>query len=60
MRFVDFAAYHRFTMTIAPRGMARYKRKKERSFWFVERNLLNGRQFAILEEEFEPCGGRSV
>jgi transposase len=50
VRFVDFAAYYRFTMNIAPRGMARYKGKTERPFWFVERNLLNGRQFASVEE----------
>jgi transposase len=50
VRFVDFAAYYGFTMNIAPRGMARYKGKTERPFWFVERNLLNGREFAGIEE----------
>ncbi|HZF24916.1 MAG TPA: IS21 family transposase [Steroidobacteraceae bacterium] len=50
VRFVDFAAYYRFAVDIAPRGCPRYKGKKERSFWFVERNLLNGRTFASLEE----------
>jgi transposase len=50
VRFVDFAAYYRFSMNIAPRGMARYKGKKERSFRFVEENLLNGRKFASIEE----------
>ena len=49
VRFVDFAAYYRFSMDIAPRGCPRYKGKKERSFWFVERNLLNGRTFGSLE-----------
>ena len=50
VRFVDFAAYHHFAVDIAPRGCPRYKGKKERSFWFAERNLLNGRKFASLEE----------
>lgn len=50
VRFVDFAAYYHLTADIAPRGCARYKGKKERSFWFVERNLLNGRTFGSLEE----------
>ena len=50
MRFVDFAAYYNFTMNIAPRGMARYKGKTERPFWFVECNLLNGRKFSGIEE----------
>jgi transposase len=50
VRFVDFAAYYRFSMDISPRGCPRYKGKKERSFWFVELNLLNGRTFGSLEE----------
>jgi hypothetical protein len=50
LRFVDFAAYYRFTIDIAPRGCARYKGKTERPFWFVEQNLLNGRKFHNLEE----------
>ncbi len=50
VRFVDFAAYYRFTMNIAPRRMPRYKGKKERSFRFVEDNLLNGRKFSSIEE----------
>lgn len=50
VRFVDFAAYYNFTMNIAPRGMARYKGKTERPFWFVECNLLNGRKFSGIEE----------
>lgn len=50
LRFVDFAAYYRFTIDIAPRGCARYKGKIERPFWFVEENLLNGRKFHSLEE----------
>jgi hypothetical protein len=47
---VDFAAYYGFSVDIAPRGCARYKGKKERSFWYAERNLLNGRTFGSLEE----------
>ena len=50
VRFVDFAAYYRFCVDIAPRGCARYKGKKERTFWFAERNLLNGRTFDSLEQ----------
>jgi len=50
VRFVDFAAYHHLAVDIAPRGCPRYKGKKERSFWFAERNLLNGRRFRSLEE----------
>ena len=50
VRFVDFAAHYRFAVDIAPRGCARYKGKKERSFWYAEKNLLNGRTFASLDE----------
>jgi transposase len=50
VRFVDFAAYYNFTMNIAPRGLARYKGKTERPFWYVECNLLNGRKFSSVEE----------
>lgn len=50
VRFVDFAAYYRFSMNIAPRGMARYKGKQERPFRFVEENLLNGRKFESTEQ----------
>src|SRR5690606_35615452 len=50
VRFVDFAAYYGFVVSIAPRGCARYKGKVERPFWFVEQNLLNGRKFSSLEE----------
>ena len=50
VRFVDFAAFYRFSVNIAPRGCSRYKGKVERPFWFVEQNLLNGRKFASLED----------
>lgn len=50
VRFVDFAAFYNFTITIAPRGMARYKGKVERPFWYLEQNLLNGRTFDSAEE----------
>ena len=50
VHFVDFAAYYRFSMNIAPRGMARYKGKQERPFRFVEENLLNGRKFESIEQ----------
>lgn len=50
LRFVDFAAYHRLAMDIAPRRTGRYKGKVERPFWFVEKNLLNGRRFYTIEE----------
>lgn len=50
VRFVDFAAFYRFSVNIAPRGCGRYKGKVERPFWFAEQNLLNGRTFASLED----------
>ncbi len=50
VRFVDFAAYYNFAVDIAPRGCARYKGKKERTFRYAEGNLLNGREFESLEE----------
>lgn len=50
VRFVDFAAFYRFSVNIAPRGCGRYKGKVERPFWFAEQNLLNGRRFASLED----------
>jgi transposase len=50
LRFVDFAAHYRFAMDIAPRRCPRYKGKKERTFRFVEENLLNGRKFSSLED----------
>lgn len=50
LRFVDFAAYYRLAMDIAPRRCGRYKGKVERPFWYAEQNLLNGRRFHSLEE----------
>jgi len=50
VRFVDFAAFYRFSAHIAPRGCGRYKGKVERPFWFAELNLLNGRKFASLDD----------
>lgn len=50
LRFVDFAAYYRLTMDIAPRRCGRYKGKVERPFWYLEINLLNGRRFHSIEE----------
>lgn len=50
LRFVDFAAYYRLTMDIAPRRCGRYKGKVERPFWYLEKNLLNGRRFHSIEE----------
>lgn len=50
VRFVDFAAFYNFSLTVAPRGCARFKGKVERPFRFVEENLLNGRKFTSLED----------
>jgi transposase len=50
LRFVDFAAYYRLAMDIAPRRCGRYKGKVERPFWYAEINLLNGRRFHSVEE----------
>lgn len=50
VRFVDFAAFYNFSVTIAPRRVARFKGKVERPFRFVEENLLNGRKFTSLED----------
>jgi transposase len=50
LRFVDFAAYYRLAMDIAPRRCGRYKGKVERPFWYAELNLLNGRHFHSLQE----------
>jgi transposase len=50
LRFVDFAAYYRLVMDIAPRRCGRYKGKVERPFWYAEQNLLNGRRFHSIEE----------
>ena len=50
VRFVDFAAHYNFSMDIAPRGYGPYKGKKERTFRYIEENLLNGRTFRSLEE----------
>lgn len=53
LRFVDWAAYYRLAMNIAPRAMGRYKGKIERPFWYHEINLLNGRRFYSFEQYVE-------
>jgi transposase len=50
VRFVDFAAHYGFAVDIAPRGCPQYKGKKERTFRYVNENLLNGREFSSIEE----------
>jgi transposase len=50
VRFVDFAAYYGFAVDIAPRAYGQYKGKKERTFRYVEDNLLNGRKFSGLDD----------
>lgn len=49
-RYVDFAAYHRFTGLIAPRACPKWKAIAERLFGHHEKNLLNGRTFRSLAE----------
>ena len=50
VRFVDFAAYYRFAVHIAPRGDGAYKGKVERPFRYADENLFNGRTFRSLDE----------
>lgn len=50
IRFVDFAAYYRFAVHIAPRRYAKYKGKVERPFRYVDENFCNGRTFRSREE----------
>jgi transposase len=48
VRFVDFAAHYRFAVDIAPRGCPQYKGKKERTFRYVNENLMNARKFTDI------------
>lgn len=50
IRFVDFAAYYRFAVHIAPRRYAQYKGKVERPFRYIDENFCNGRTFRSREE----------
>lgn len=50
VRFVDFAAHFGFSVDVSPRGYPQYKGKKERTFRFINENLLNGRKFRSLAE----------
>jgi transposase len=50
VRFVDFAAYYRFAVHIAPRADGAYKGKVERPFRYADENLFNGRTFHSLGE----------
>ena len=50
---VDFAAYYRFAVHIAPRADGPYKGGVERPFWFLETNFFNGRTFQSLDEARE-------
>lgn len=49
IRFVDFAAHYGFAVDIAPRGCPQYKGKKERTFRYVNENLMNARKFTGIE-----------
>jgi len=50
VRFVDFAAYYRFAVTISPRRYPKFKGKVERPFRYVGDNFINGRTFRSREE----------
>src|SRR5690606_41395228 len=50
VRVCAFAAFYNCSLTVAPRGCARFKGRVERPFRFVEENLLNGRKFTSLED----------
>ena len=50
IRFVDFAAYYRFAVTISPRRYPKFKGKVERPFRYVDENFCNGRTFRSREE----------
>ena len=50
VRFVDFAAYYRFAVTISPRRYPKFKGKVERPFRYVDDNFMNGRTFRSREE----------
>lgn len=48
-RFLAFATHYGYRPWACRRGRGQTKGKKERNFWFVEKNLLNGRKFRSLE-----------
>jgi transposase len=50
IRFVDFAAYHRFAVHVSPRRYPKYKGKTERPHRYVDENYCNGRTFRSREE----------
>ena len=50
LRAIDFAAYYRFALHIAPRGQGQYKGVIERLFRTTEEGPLNGRNFRTLQE----------
>jgi hypothetical protein len=50
LAMLDFAAYYRFAVHIAPRGDGAYKGAVERPFWFLEKSFFNGRTFNSLDE----------
>jgi transposase len=50
IRFVDFAAYHRFAVNISPRRYPKFKGKTERPHRYVDENYCNGRTFRSREE----------
>ncbi len=50
LRAVDFAAFHDFSIHVAPRGDGAYKGKVERVFRFLEESFFNARTFHTLQE----------
>jgi transposase len=48
-RFLAFATHYGYRPWACRRGRGQTKGKKERNFYFVEKNLLNGRTFRSLE-----------
>jgi transposase len=48
-RFLAFATHYGYRPWACRRGRGQTKGKKERNFWFVEKNLLNARKFRSLE-----------
>ena len=50
LSMLDFAAYYRFKLHIAPRADGAYKGVVERPFRFMETNLFNGRTFNSIAE----------
>jgi transposase len=49
IRFVDFAAYYRFSVNVSPRRHPKYKGKVERPFRYIGENFCNGRTFATRQ-----------